>query len=464
MFLGIKISAGWNMLRNIDIAPSRLLMLWPADRDEKRAAFYVKQGGRTTNVQLPSCSRENGTCRISAKHGETCFVSSLATGARTSRSVACRINTIAASSACGKGIDGSLQRPVALCLFGIVAAQSWRRRAGWSGGKKQRYQRVYLHAVSSSELSSPPSGDTTTFSVPVRNQAQSVTLKRLMDISPTGSSLPQSSSAVLLLHDGPGLNCTCLEPLAWRLCAKAAYTCYMYDRLECGLPTRHGMRNSIGDMEEVIHFLHDRLCEQELHIVGHGLGGMLVMEALLRAEIWGLAQPGLPVSLSLPNLKSVTLIATASDTGLLRSEALRLYRSIKKDVGQTCAPSTFWSKHYRSGSGMIAEAYSETMWAPWYDCLLRGWRITEEELCKTYVQTTGGVPLLSLRGECDFVTAKCTEAWHAVSAAFSSLSANSRNTGSPRWFAEETLPSCGHNVHLQAPDACAEVRDRKSVV
>mmetsp|Transcript_52591 Transcript_52591/g.94414 ORF Transcript_52591/g.94414 Transcript_52591/m.94414 type:complete len:384 (-) Transcript_52591:23-1174(-) len=329
----------------------------------------------------------------------------------------------------------------ALGLLGAVWARSCR--------STQRGRKA-MSAVSQDELSSPPSCDVALFTVPVRRGAQSVVLKRLMHMpSPSfvSNNLPRSGPAVLLLHDGPGLNYSCLEPLARRLCAKAWCTCYVYDRLECGVPTRDNLQNSIQDLQDVLRYTQDSLCEPELHIAGHGLGGIIVMEALLRGDIWGPLE-----SLWLPKLKSVSLISTASDTGLMRTEAIRLYRQIKKEVGADQAASKFWSEHSRSGSDMIAEAYSETMWEPWFDWLLRGWHMKEEEVMKKYIQATGGVPLLSLRGEHDFVTAKCMQAWRAVGAAMRNVRRG--------WFAEEILPSCGHNLHLQDPDACASVLQR----
>merc|ERR1712187_1046989 len=47
--------------------------------------------------------------------------------------------------------------------------------------------------------------------------------------------------------------------------------------------------------------------------------------------------------------------------------------------------------------------------------VLRGWEITRSEVSRRFVASTGGAPLLSIRGAHDFVTEKCIEAWRGAS-------------------------------------------------
>jgi len=85
---------------------------------------------------------------------------------------------------------------------------------------------------------------------------------------------------------------------------------------------------------------------------------------------------------------------------------------------------------------------------------MRGWEMRREEVAQQYLLATRGVPFLSARGERDFVTNRCMEAWQGVGDAFAT---NRHVNGSQGFFQEEQLMNCGHNAHLEDPEACASL-------
>lgn len=214
--------------------------------------------------------------------------------------------------------------------------------------------------------------------------------------------------------------------------------------------------------QDVLEFLHERLGETEVHLLGHGFGGVVVMEAVLRVGLWGRVAPGLPSNLRLPGLSSICLMGTPSSTGILRAESCRLFKDAQKTAGRSAAASQFWQRHFCSGVDTLAEAYMATAWQPWNHWLMRGWEIRREEVARRYIATTGGVPFLSLRGENDFVTARCIEAWRGVEDALSVqghgldavVEVVSEKAPS---FIEEEFSSCGHNAHLEDPEVCTSL-------
>jgi len=290
---------------------------------------------------------------------------------------------------------------------------------------------------------------------------------------PRGDSVPKVLPAILLVHGGPGLPSRYLEPLAARLRAPVGRTCYAYDQLGCGLSSVDGgqpkdglgLQRSIQDLRDVLRFLSQDLGVAEVHLMGHGFGGALIMEALLRAGLWDEPQ-------ELPRLLSVCLLGTPSSTAVAESEARRLMRRVEAAVGQEDAPRAFW---YRHNCGLkpqplcLREAYAQaaersTGWwgfgalqgwawklgvagAPGHwelkgSGVLPHWRMESEEVAERYGQATGNAPFLLVRGAHDFVTAECVEAWQAV-----------RHSRAP--FHEEVMDACGHNAHLEDPEAFA---------
>lgn len=316
----------------------------------------------------------------------------------------------------------------------------------------------------------------TVLHVPVRGGAHTVALKRFMQL-PSGSKLPQATPSILLVHGGPGLPSRYLEPLAARLRAPAGRTCYAYDQLGCGMSAIEGgalpqgglgLQQSIQDLQDVVGFLSEDLGVSEVHLVGHGFGGALLMEALLRARIWeGVA--------ALPLLRSVCLIGTPSSTASAEAEACRLMRDVEEEIGLDEAPKAFWYWHncgLKPQPSCLREAYqgaAERTTGWWGFGALQGWAwrlgtagdpgrwelkgssvlcdwsLDEVEVAASYSQATGGAPLLVVRGEHDFITEECIAAWRAAAA----------SAAAPVIFSEQVLDACGHNAHLEDPEAFA---------
>jgi len=276
-------------------------------------------------------------------------------------------------------------------------------------------------------------------------------------MSQHGESLPRFRPAILIVHGAAGLSSCCIESLADRLCAQTGNTCYVYNQLGNGLPNCDTLQYGVKDLQDVLEFLQEKLGEVEVHLVGHGFGGVVLMEALLRQELWGQAAPGLPSNLYLPKLQSICLMGTPSCTGILRSESNKLLKEAAKVAGRAEAESHFWQQHFSSGVPTLAEAYMTSTWQPWNHWVMRGWEIRREEVARRYVAATKGVPLLSVRGEKDFVTDRCVEAWRGVGDAIASARRSNASREQLGFFREELLSNCGHNAHLEDPKACASL-------
>jgi len=304
--------------------------------------------------------------------------------------------------------------------------------------------------------------DVAQIKVAVRNAARSIDMKRF-----TGkvsdkvgvNGLPALTPAVLVVHDSPGRSSRYLEPLAAQLCMRPGRSCYLYDQLGNGLPNHQMLRMCVRDLGEILRCLSEQLGEPEVHLVGHGFGGMVVMEALLRTGLWD-SNPQ-----DLPRLRSVCLVSTPSSTSIMKTEAWRLMNKAKANVGKEKAVAKFWYKHYcgLQSPTCLAEAYATADeihmggWEPWDHCIIRGWQIRREEVQERYALATGGAPLLCVRGSNDFVTEACMEAWRGAKDSLASpklpthVSARvqSSRDGNFLTFREEALSGCGHNSHLE---------------
>jgi len=267
--------------------------------------------------------------------------------------------------------------------------------------------------------------------------------------------------AVLLVHGGPARSSDYLRPLAVRLCEQAGRSCYLYDQLARGMPNGITLKHDAEDLRDVALHLAEHLGEPEVHLLGHGFGGVLIMEAILRRQLWG----GALGSTRLPRLRSVCLMGTPSSASILRAEAQRLLRRAQAE-GHSNAKAVFWYRHYccLQTPGCLAEAYPGVMqehlggWEPWDAWVLRGWEIRRSELAKRYAESTGSAPLLSVRGEDDFVTEACVEAWRGVrdslqAAAGGPGRAAARSGPAAGGFREEVIHGCSHHTHLEAPEA-----------
>mmetsp|Transcript_100902 Transcript_100902/g.261139 ORF Transcript_100902/g.261139 Transcript_100902/m.261139 type:complete len:644 (-) Transcript_100902:182-2113(-) len=333
--------------------------------------------------------------------------------------------------------------------------------------------------------------------VPVRGGSSSVGLKRFLADVGGLRSIPRMLPAILLLHDGPGLPSQYLEPLAVRLCV-GGRAVYVYDQLGCGLSRNAAateltseevqdvdlLQSSISDFRDVLCFLSSCLGEPQVHLVGHGYGGAMLMEAMLRK---GLYQTGAAKS-DFPTLRSICLLGVASSTMVLCSEARRLMRQTETALSKTSEDAedvarSFWLRHIcglKPQPACLTDAYSEAFpglggqrWGPlagwfWYvgstsqgatvggqwelrkSATLQSWQLERSEVAAMYWEATGGAPLLSIRGQHDFVTDACVEAWRGVSDAAKAYGGVVDKT-----FSEVVIGACGHNAHLEDPELVA---------
>lgn len=332
---------------------------------------------------------------------------------------------------------------------------------------------------------------------PVRRGAHKVALKRFIGL-PSGGVLPVARPAVLLVHDGPGLPSRYLEPLAARLRAPGCRTCYLYDQLGCGLSQLppgevpgdgYGLAQSVNDLRDVLEFLAEELGETQIHVIGHGFGGALLMEALLRAGAFAHKANG---DRQIPRLRSMCLMGTPSSSTMAEEAARRLMHLAEETVGLDDAVNSFWYRHIcalKPQPACLQEAYAEAAdrSTGWYGFgALQGWRwepaqipgggrwglqggalstweVTAEEMEEKYGRASGGAPLLSIRGTHDAVTEDCVLVWRAVAkskhmaAGVATLEENNTepNGTGPTMFEETFVRGCGHHAHLEDPDRFA---------
>lgn len=310
--------------------------------------------------------------------------------------------------------------------------------------------------------------------VPVRQGRHAIALKRFEAIG-RGPSNGNQPPAVLLIHDGPGLPSRYLDPLAARLCRPAGRQCFVYDQLGCGrsrLPPEtlpeggYGLSQSLEDLEDLLRHM-KRLGISNLHLVGHGFGGVLMVELLLQGRL-------LKAGDSVPRVCSVALVGTPSSTAAAEEEAVRLMEALEKQGEPADAAQSFWYRHVcalRPQPMCLAEAYSQgaAVGADWRGFgALRGWEWrrgssascgrwqlrgqgalstwgwSPAEVLAAYKRGAAEIPLLNLRGEHDFVTEQCVSAWRVIA----------EMEGSRLYF-EQIVPGCGHHGHLESPDAFA---------
>jgi len=372
-----------------------------------------------------------------------------------------------ASHAVGKKPELHLFVPEAQVLHcrGVLAVALGLRR------HQHRRQQRALHICRRTALNN---GEHEILRVNVRSSLGTIALKRFLS-QPKMGTVPRLLPAVLVVHDGPGLPSFYLEPLLARLCigGRASYT---YDQLGCGLSVTtssiglpFSMSAQVHDLFQVLSYLSQRLGEPDIHLVGHGFGGALIMEALLRH--------GLCQSKALPRLRSVVLFGAASSTRLLNDEGIRLMHESQRQF--TYLPEdairSFWIRHVcgvKPQPSCLSWAYEQSFpapggqrWGPlagwdwkpdqqqWFlrdpPDELQEWALGRQEVAhKFHDNTDGGVPMLSLRGANDFVTECCVLAWRGAEDAAASAA-------HPSVFREEVFASCGHNAHLEDPDGFA---------
>jgi len=318
--------------------------------------------------------------------------------------------------------------------------------------------------------------------VPIRKGACNLALKRF-SVAATDGSIPRARPALLVIHDGPGLPSRYLEPLAAQITESSGYSCFLYDQLGCGLskcaaedaPGHYGLLQSVEDLRNLLYFLQNELNEQRVHLVGHGFGGVLLMEALLRH---GLYDTEVADTSALPNLCSVTLLSTPSSMAVAEQEAARLMKVAEDAVGQEDAPHSFWCRHncaiypqpeclkeaYRCAAERSAGWWCAGALQVWRPCLHEGcssnwelqganplasWEISEAELKEKFSKCTGRAPLLSIRGSHDFITEDCVRAWQGAGRDPSGVV-----------FCEDTVGGAGHQLHLDAPRVFVEKLNR----
>ncbi|CAE7215646.1 pip, partial [Symbiodinium natans] len=338
------------------------------------------------------------------------------------------------------------------------------------GGKQQRPSRA---CIARSSMQGPlerhlwEAGNSyDLLEVTVRQGEHTIKLKRYAEQGRSGK------AAVLILHDGPGLPSRYLEPLAARLCA--GRICFMYDQLGCGISAANGslseegeIQPAVADLRDVLMFLRE-LGQAEVHVVAHGFGGALIMQAMVRDRLWSD-----PAESLIPQLKSVCLIGVPCNVAQADAEAHSLMEACVTEVGDSDAAKSFWYRHVcalKPQPECLGEAYKSSFgqrWGPlrgwdwklespdgtlvgrW---MLRGkgalpdWDLKRTEVEHLYAREASLPPILCLRGQHDFVTKDCLDAWRGVA------DARGRASG---YFTESELGGCGHHAHLEAPDPVA---------
>eukprot|EP00930_Biecheleria_cincta_P000838 TRINITY_DN102033_c0_g1_i1.p1 TRINITY_DN102033_c0_g1~~TRINITY_DN102033_c0_g1_i1.p1 ORF type:complete len:654 (-),score=91.61 TRINITY_DN102033_c0_g1_i1:269-2230(-) len=386
---------------------------------------------------------------------------------------------------------GALSGSVALAVF---LARRHRKRLG-----SRKFARLAASRSSLNDRLSADDQDHDLLYVPVRDGDHTVTMKRFLDRDGLVRSVMQGRRApppVLLIHDGPGLPSRYLEPLSSRLRRPAGRACYMYDQLGCGLSKvalepsgGFNLAESTRELRAVLLYLRNALGENEVHLLAHGFGGVIVMEALLKGL---LTQP--EGEWKLPKLSSVVLMGVPGSSEVADGEAKRLMSEATDVVGLDDAAQSFWFRHVcalRPQPACLADAYSQAgdgpavnwrgfgalrgwdlktnsgeadnafTWQLRGPCVLKGWEIQRSEVAEFYRKTLSlftasssegePPPVLCIRGEHDFVTDACFDAWRGIADAAAELG----DTLQRPYYQEQSIGGCGHNAHLELPEAAA---------
>lgn len=395
---------------------------------------------------------------------------------------------------------GACKSPISLGKLSssaVLAAWLVGRHRERSGS--QRFVRLAAPRSSFDDRLSADDEDHDLLSVPVRDGAHAVTMKRFMDKDGLARSVMQGRPApppVLLIHDGPGLPSRYLEPLSSRLRRPAGRACYMYDQLGCGLSKvatepagGFNLKESTRELRSVLQYMREALGEKEVHLLAHGFGGVVVMEALLKGL---LSQP--EGQCELPKVSSIVLMGVPGSSEVADSEAQRLMSEATDVVGIDDAAQSFWFRHVcalRPQPACLADAYSQAgdgpacnwrgfgalrgwdlktkaeggnnlfKWQLRGHCVLQGWETQRSEVAKFYREALSSFtassseseppPVLCIRGEHDFVTETCFDAWRGIADATAELGEALQRP----YFQEQSIGGCGHNAHLELPEAAA---------
>merc|ERR1719433_1084337 len=235
------------------------------------------------------------------------------------------------------------------------------------------------------------------------------------------------------------------------------------------------MEQSINDLRDVLQFLHHDLGESRVHVVGHGFGGVLLAEAAFRQRLFAGTQcEASPACADFPKVVSICLMSTPSSSSVAEAEARRLMTAIETTVNGEFAPATFWNRHncaVKPVPAFLSESYQEEMemhaapvsrkfgamhewewrvpesnsagWQLRSGSALADWCISRSDVTNYYSDTSSAPPLMITRGEHDFITERCVHAWRGAQSSKAAA------------FRERVFSGCGHNAHLEAPNAAA---------
>lgn len=270
----------------------------------------------------------------------------------------------------------------------------------------------------------------------------------------------------------------------------------MYDQLGCGLSKvttepagGFNLGESTQELRSVLRYMREALGEKEVHLLAHGFGGVIVMEALLKGLL--LESDG---QCELPKLSSIVLMGVPGSSEVADAEAERLMSEAKDVVGLDDAAQSFWFRHVcalRPQPACLADAYSQAGDGPacnwrgfgalrgwdlktkleggnnlfnWQlrgPCVLQGWETQRAEVAEFYREALSPFtassfeseppPVLCIRGEHDFVTDACFDAWRGITDATAELGDALQRS----YFQEQSIGGCGHNAHLELPEAAA---------
>ncbi len=304
-------------------------------------------------------------------------------------------------------------------------------------------------------------------SMPKQNQPRLCISYRIIHpslLNNTALTQTEIAAPLLVVHGGPSLPSEYLTPLANRIHNRSII---FYDQLGCGwssIPREkewYGVTQMSQDLEELVQHLKEVWKVQSFHLLGHSLGGVIGYEYLksrITAQNLDERQEDAPQCLSFILSNASTNLALSS------SEQKRLFQKFQLQQSKTLTPPSnnrqLQKRRLSIGDEFFHAHICRTLIKPvelelalsrrGMEWSANDYFVTPPPLVHTnnkmeasssIATITNSVnrfpPVLSIRGQHDFVTEICTRGWFEIFVADG--------------IREVILDDCAHYPHLEQP-------------
>lgn len=242
---------------------------------------------------------------------------------------------------------------------------------------------------------------------------------------------------LLVVHGGPSLPSDYLHPLARQFSPSRAIV--FYDQLGCGRSSQpeelcmYSIENAVQDLQDLVRSLQ----LEKFHLLGHSFGGILAYEYVAAGQGSG-------------DCLSLTLHSTPSNMRISLEECARLEEEVKDELQFENTEAEEAMRAIQQELRRRCECRLDRLPEPLVSALEgRGTRFGPAEVADYVARPPprGAAlpPVLVVRGQYDFVTAKCVGGWREIFVP----DATARGPA----YREEVLRDAAHYGHLE--DACA---------